>query len=158
MASESPPTPPPPSNKLGLGKSSSPSMRALNRINVDYARSIRELNELIVQESLIRHNFKCAKAAQQDVNSKMERAIEKKAEYASTRQIMRGVVRDEKAKKYACYSSSLDPRNLSGACAPGSVEHDAKVPAVIVINKVPQKSVAGTSNGEEEVMTKETSV
>ena len=158
MASEPPPTPPPPPNKPRLGGLSSPNEKTLNQINRDYARSVREINTLKGEEALIRQNFILAKTTKQNINSKIRCAIEQKSNYDNMRQIMRGVVSDEKANKQACYSSRLAPRNLSGACAPGSVEHDAKVPAVIVINKAPQKSVAGTSNGEEEVMTKETSV
>ena len=157
MASDSPPTPPPPSNNIGLGKSS-PNMKALNRVNVDFARSTKELSGLMVQEALLRHDFKRAKAAVQDVNIQIQRALEKKAEYTSMRVVMRGVVEKEKAQQNERNSYSLAPRNLSGASARGSVTHAAKVPAMILINEVPQKSVGDTSIGEDEEITKETSV
>ena len=110
------------------------------------------------EEALIRKNLILARAAQQDINSKIKCAIERKANYDNMRKVMRGVVSAEKASTQACYSSSLAPRNLSGAFAPGFLDPDAEETAVIVPNHVtekPVKAVAGTLNDEVEATAKD---
>ena len=70
---------------------------------------------------------------------------------------MRDLVEKEKAEQNELHFYSPAPRNLSGASARGSLTHVAKVPDMILIDKVSQKSVGDTSNGDDEEVTKKTS-